>query len=338
MHSRLSNAPASYLPTKKSQQASQARIAKINELYESMKKHQDSVVSNNSTSVASDDQEKDNCVQIHGLDYNLTNVKHEDEPSVIIKENNTVNMFDLNQTPTPGRHPHRTGVERIHRPFVDDDDDDDDYEAELRFTPKFKSRGSLITMRKSSNPKTGEPLESSITTAPNRARRPSRISSLRRVLGDPLPLPYLEGAGSNYTSPSQRPDRSLTEDSVRRKRQLMERKWRNLIAQDKKLVESKLEKIRQKPSHEVQDESFSSTIPPFSLSASGGALPDSLTSLQKEIIANREKLDHIITLLSQKEIVRPRTFQLQRPSKEVLLWTICIIVLIVCNLYVYYYL
>lgn len=335
MHSRLPNAPASYLPTKKSQQASEARIAKINELYESIKKkHQDSVVSNNSTSVASDEQEADNCIQVNGLDYRLPSVSHTEEPSVTVKEEDAMNVFRLNQTPTPPERLQRLGSENNHRAF-EEEDDEDDYEAELRFTPKFKSRRSLITMKQSSS------LQKKVhPVVPNKVRRPSRVSSLRKALGDPLPLPYVgKRKLSNGIDPGLGFNNSLTNGTINKNRQMMERKWKKLISQDRDLIEKRFAEIRQRSSQNNPDISFNDALPPpVSVSTAGQQNVNSLSELNKEIIANREKLDHIIGLLSHQQNVATRTIKLQRPSREVQHWTICIIVLIICNLYVYYYL
>lgn len=333
MNPRLSKAPASYLPSKKSQRASEARIAKINELYESMKKkHHDSVVSNNSTSVASDGQEGDNCVQINGLDYRLPYVNHGDEPSVIVKEEDTMNVFRLNQTPTPpGPQLVRASADK---PF-DEDDDDDDYQAELRFTPKFKSRGSLLTMKRSKN-SDDEARFIPVDASHNVGRRPSRVFSLRKALGDPLPLPYMNKRKISNNS-SLGYSSSLPKGTISKNKQLLEKKWKNLIAQDKILIEKRFAELRQRPSPGNYSSISNETIPPVSVSTPDRQNDDGWSKLSRDISENKEKLDYIITLLSQQQKVTTKTIKIHRPSREVQLWTICIIVLIISNLYVYHY-
>lgn len=336
----LPNIPANYLPSKRSQLVSRNRIAKINELYEQkQKQHQDSVVSNNSTSVVSED----NCIPIHGLPtYRASGQYNVDEPSTTVKHEELPNNFIADATSShqePDPEP--------------DNVKDDDYEDELRFTPKLKSRRSLLTMRKNFQQKADSPTsddESSamegVSTPLPKVRR--RLWSLRKSLGDPLPLPYLtknsnsiNGEHREPTSQSQHPASS---SSVDEKRQVMESKWRKLVAQDKSMLESRLEELR-KPS-------LPSAVPPPSRSnlptlapqlaslQAPSPSPQSLAELQQEIISNRQKLDEIIVLLNQRQ--KP---SLQVPSikfhyrwKEFTFWTLCIITLILCNFYVYYYL
>lgn len=339
MRPRPLNAQASYLPSKKSQRASEERIAKINELYENIKReHRDSVVSNNSTSVGSQDQGVDNCIPINNLEFKLPKANHIEQHKVKT-ENDTISPFRTDQTSTPtasrrvlnGLHPH---VESSFDSRGDEEDDDDDLEAELRFTPKLKSRRSLITMRRMSTSEAERTIDSDESVAgPLRSemkvRKPSRISSLRKTLGDPLPLPYVSKDHSTNDTPSSK-DPLLTRESVENKRRSMERKWRDLIARDKKLIEKRFADLRQ------QSASGDTSQPSISITPEEQQ-DSTLSDLNKEVLRNREKLDYIINLLSD----RPgpdRTPAISRNiSREAQFWTVCIIVLILCNIYVYHY-
>lgn len=321
----LSNTPASYLPSRKSQLASQSRIARINNLYDrKQRQHRDSVVSNNSTSVLSED----NCVPIDAPNYRM-NGKHNDEPSSIIKHEKLSNEFLMNE-------------QREQRSPLPKDDEDDDYEAELKFTPRLKSRGSLLTMRKKSSqdsPPSSEkasPVENvpKYETPQPRTRRRSRVTSLRKTLGDPVPLPYLPKG----EVPTPKP-RDLTPPgtaTVDRKRQIMESKWRKLVSQDKAAVEMRLKEIHVSPFG-----THSSIRPDSPTLVAGPAttLPQkSLEDLQKEVAINRQKLDEIIGLLNQKQKFAFPFESFHLKLEESTFWTICIIILALCNIYVYYYL
>lgn len=359
MDSRQSSTPARYLPTKKSQLASQSRIAKINQLYEHKKReHRDSVVSNNSTSVISDEQEADNCIPISGLTYRLHNNYHVDEPTATVKQENGINPFRtsrtrVSSTPSP---PHSPEVIISHNHWKKeeyfsekddihtDDDGDEDYEAELRFTPRLKSRNSLITMRIPSNTqKESENIEDDenlerLRRAPQHIRKTSRTLSLRKTLGDPLPLPYIKSEPSpeNSIISSSGNNSILTPNALNKKRQDMETKWRKLISQDKSIVENRFQELRNNILPRTGSVQAKEPLPSMSASTIQLENPTSLSKLNEEIITNRKKLDYIIDLLNQKNHV-PSSVGNHLYLNEYVRWTICIIVLIICNIYVYCY-
>ncbi|GAV53132.1 hypothetical protein ZYGR_0AI04140 [Zygosaccharomyces rouxii] len=335
----LSNTPASYLPSKRSQLVSQNRIAKINELYEQkQRQHQDSVVSNNSTSVVSED----NCVPIHGLTtYRAQGQYNVDEPSTTVKHEELPNTFTTSTT--SNRQEQEPG-----------EDNDEDYEDELKFTPKLKSRRSLLTIRKNFEQEADSPISNDESSTMENLSTPlpkvkRRIGSLRKSLGDPLPLPYLprdpNQNNRECSEPVPQSPHLVSSSNVDRKRQIMDSKWRKLVSQDKSMLESRLKELRRPslpttaPPPPRPDSptlaSQSTTLPTLS-----PHLPQTLEELQQEIISNRQKLDEIIVLLNQKQ--KP---SLQFPSlkfhyrwNEFTFWTLCIITLILCNFYVYYYL
>ncbi|QLL32557.1 hypothetical protein HG536_0D00790 [Torulaspora globosa] len=346
MRSRPLNTQASYLPSKKSQRVSEERIARINELYENIKRdHRDSVVSNNSTSVGSQEAGVDDCIPINNLELRLPKVNHIDQPNVK-RENETISPFQTEQTSTPSVSRHIAKEFRASESHVessyerDDDDDDDDLEAELRFTPKLKSRRSLLTMRRLSSSvgdRTNESFESVARPmhSGGRIRRAGRISSLRKTLGEPLPLPYVSKDNSADLTRSSN-DPSLAKKSLESRRRLMEGKWRTLIARDKELIEKRFANLRQETSSDNKAIPANDSLPSISTTPErqqeGGIL-----ELSKEIQRNGEKLDDIIKLLSQRPAADTVPASPNSVSRETLFWTICIIVLILCNIYVYHY-
>ncbi|CAR27143.1 hypothetical protein ZYGR_0I04150 [Zygosaccharomyces rouxii] len=333
----LSNTPASYLPSRRSQLVSQNRIAKINELYEQkQRQHQDSVVSNNSTSVVSED----NCVPIRGLTtYRIQGQYNVDEPSTTVKHEELPSTFATNTTKNLQEQ-------------EPEDNTDEDYEDELKFTPKLKSRRSLLTMRKNFEQEANSPISNDepspmedVSTPLPKVRR--RVGSLRKSLGDPLPLPYLPRDSSpihkERREPVSQSPHLVSPSNVDKKRQIMESKWRKLVSQDKSMLESRLKELRRPslPTTMPPPRPDSPTLVPQKTSTSlPNPPPQSLEELQQEIISNRQRLDEIIVLLNQKQ--KP---SLQFPSlnfhyrwNESTFWTLCIIALILCNFYVYYYL
>lgn len=342
MRSRPFNTQASYLPSKKSQRVSEERIARINELYESIKRdHRDSVVSNNSTSVASQEAGADDCIPINNLEIRLPKATHIDQPKVK-RENEAISPFQTGQTSTPSIS-RRIGSEfRANESQAEssynDDDDDDDLEAELRFTPKLKSRRSLLTMRRLSN-SVGDTNDSYESVARSmrsgRTRRPSRISSLRKTLGEPLPLPYVSKDNSMDLTRSS-DDPILAKKSLENRRRLMEGKWRTLIARDKELIEKRFANLRRDASPDNKTISGDDSLP--SVSTAPERHEDSaILQLNKEILRNREKLEDIIKLLSRRPAADTGPESSNSVSRETQFWIICIIVLILCNIYVYHY-
>ncbi|QLQ79433.1 hypothetical protein HG537_0C00800 [Torulaspora globosa] len=328
-----------YLPSKKSQRVSEERIARINELYENIKRdHRDSVVSNNSTSVASQEA-GDDCIPIDNLELRLPKSNNIDQ-SKLKRDNETISPFQTGRTSTPMVSRHLTNEFRANESHVESsyDDDDDDLEAELRFTPKLKSRRSLLTMRRLSNSaEANDSYESVVRSmrSDGRKRRPSRISSLRKTLGEPLPLPYVSKDNSvDLTRGSDDP--FPAKKSLENRRGLMEGKWRTLIARDKELIEKRFANLRREASSDDKTISGGDSLPSVSI-APERQQDDALLELNKEILRNREKLDDIIKLLSQRPATDTVLASSNNVSRETQFWIICIIVLILCNIYVYHY-
>ncbi|QID87603.1 hypothetical protein GRS66_010283 [Saccharomyces pastorianus] len=297
-------------------------------------------------------------------------------------------------------------------------DEDDNIENELQFTPRIKEpsilRSSLLKQRNESythNPVPNEPKIKFKPTANNKSTSQRKSSAvLRKQLGKPLPLPYLNGSSGITTSALHRDEESFTDEVVQKKKELIASKWHRLLLHDKKMVEKKLEGLREYErkriptkgsgvSNRYQDNSFKVSTPTKSyMSSNSTSLPHitdietpinifedegkmeanknvlhfqeqgQLTSFQKlqsEIETNTRKLDMIIDLLKDDTVGREEKKvadhgnvtlgpgsdkgwwdsmmmmckelrNIIKKYKEYFLWTICILILLYCNIYVYY--
>ena len=343
----MSAPPSGYLPSKKLQLTSQSRIAKINQLYEQQqRKHRDSVVSNNSTTqlFSYNDgkgiNEDDNCIPISRF--------QEDIPREIKRErvSKPFSLPLISSTP-PQRNKKKTFMTDKETVTALVDDYEEDYEEELGFTPKLKSRRSIESMRNMKH--IDDPVRRVISGTGNGIQhRISRVQSLRAILGNPLPLPYIKN--SNRTISHQRTisGNIMTLDTIERKRKVMESKWNKLIANDIQEVEEKLNS--RKSSYMHQERQPSSVFHSFNLSEESGSKESSilpqeyveLSQLHEDIISNSDKLDHIITILKPNPSESSKTAHIQNKDSrhiiDYILWTICIIILIICNIYVFKYL
>lgn len=349
MGSQSAYTSSSYLPTKRSQLASKARIAKINELYEkSRPAHRDSVVSNNSTSVVPNNADSDNCAPIYGLKYKPQNAHPQGESTATVKQDNSaLNPFRFGIRPQPSTpSPLFKGVPRNEKADLPSqiekeehmlNDHEESFEEELKFTPKLKSRRSLIISSNLSDDEASVKHDNPerLRRTSHSFRRRSRRLSLIRTLGDPLPLPYVNsrndseiGSTASATSNST----ALSSESLNHKRRIIETKWRNLISPAKSVLEDRFGENKE---HLDPTRSILGPVLPGlqSISSNNVQAFEPLKILEKEIITNREKLDEIITLLNKNSKIESPHIN----SNEYYFWVVCIIILIFCNVCVYYY-
>lgn len=200
-----------------------------------------------------------------------------------------------------------------------------------------------------------------------------KTEQLRRgKFGDPLPLPYVNQTYTKSTPKSSNINNVLTLDRIEEKRNIMKSKWRHLIEQDKELIENKIHELRLfqdegnvnggkwrgdsslhytelEPNsfvgnQSVNDIDFSRT----SLQKTTNILPNDkmanpvyIGKLQEDIALNTQKLDHIISILERNKagtrLDSKLPFNTPAHIKEITFWTLCIIILLMCNIYVYYY-
>lgn len=407
------------------------RFHKLNEQAQSINlpEDRDSIVSSNTTSIMTDDAFDYN----EGIASRTKNINSDsDRSNDTIKQNNYnkretgynpfYNGSGINQRYTQFRKREfePTLAENKAEEYISDEDnvkiDEDNIENELQFTPKIKEasilRSSLLGQRNVLNTRNPKSKESHIKVKPiiNDKSSSQRKSSaaLRKQLGKPLPLPYLNSPNSDSTPTLQRKEEVFTDEVLQKKRELIESKWHRLLFHDKKMVEKKLESLREYErkrmpprgtdvSSSEQDNSFKISTPTKSyvsleqkplpnLSAMNNfndvtdnkekeetnnnilkfqAQRDPLQILQSEIEMHTKKLDTIIELLKDdtdsKEkrkvvtndnaapeqmvnkgwrknvmMIYKKSGNIMKKYREYFLWTICILILLYCNIYVYY--
>lgn len=199
--------------------------------------------------------------------------------------------------------------------------------------------------------------------------------NVRNLIGDPLPLPYLsKGPDSKRTGSHivhdpkirQSVDKSirkpLTLDELDKRRHIMNTKWRKLLNSDQNAVNFKLNGLpkldhltndaedddvagelnilKQEPSRlntrhsslhrdlNIRSRGASVSLQPFSHTSES-----TISCLQDEINANGRKLDQILQILSEGH--QQRSTPRVAVSREVLCWSLCIVVLLACNVVVY---
>lgn len=407
------------------------RFHKLNEQVQGINipEDRDSIVSSNTTSIMTDDAfDYNGGIPSHTKDINSDSdgnnntIKQENSSKRDTGYNPFYNGSGINQRYTQFRkrefEPTLAGNETVGG--ISDEDmvkiDEDNTENELQFTPRIKEpsilRSSLLGQSNALhawNPISKEP-QIKIKPIVNNKSSSKRKSSaaLRKQLGKPLPLPYLNNPNSNITDTLQKKEEVFTDEVVQKKRELIESKWHRLLLHDKKMIEKKLESLREYERKKMssqgtdvssfqQDNSFKISTPTKSYVSleqeSSPNLPavktpndffdnrekgetnnnvlkfegqrDPLQKLQSEIEMHTKKLDTIIELLKDatdiKEgstmvannnialeqrsnegwrknlmMIYKRSGNIIRKYKEYFLWTICILILLYCNIYVYY--
>ncbi|CCE66133.1 hypothetical protein TPHA_0O01660 [Tetrapisispora phaffii CBS 4417] len=228
----------------------------------------------------------------------------------------------------------------VKNPFVSTPvSNDEPYESsesdmdELQYTPKLKSRYNVRTNNASPSPTEKDSLLFKVkATSKPRVRK---TSSTKVILGDPLPLPY-----DTHRITNNKGDVTTVDG----KRKLMESKWRNLMVNSKENVRSKFNEQRSfseggKKPKENQRISSVRFMPVANEHTT-------LLELKNKLIANGHKLDSIIQALNSQEKkqhlehtknIKPSKYDYKEIVNS-LLWAICIIILTICNLYVYKYL
>ncbi|CAI4049661.1 hypothetical protein SKDZ_14G1360 [Saccharomyces kudriavzevii ZP591] len=391
----------------------------------------DSIVSSNTTTIMTDDASDYNGGRrSHGKS---TDSDSDGENNITIKKNNSnhrntgINPF-YSESAISRRYTQFKQKE-IEPTFADNEsvryssdedkvksDEVDNIENELQFTPRIKEPGMLrsILLKQRTAPSARSSIlkEPQVNFKPTtNNKRPSQRKSsaaLRKQLGKPLPLPYLNDTNGSTIFALDRKEGVFTDEVVQKKKELIESKWHRLLLHDKKMVEEKLEGLREYERRRMpsqgsgisslqQDNSFKISTPTKSyVSLEGTSLPcipgiktpinvlgdkgkkeakndvlqfqwqrDPLQKLQSEIEMHTEKLDKILKLLKDDaksvgeiEMGSDRNVALGQGNderwwksvmmnfresgniikayKEYFLWTICILILLYCNIYVYY--
>ncbi|AGO10307.1 AaceriABL149Wp [[Ashbya] aceris (nom. inval.)] len=312
---------SAYLPSKKSRLMSENRVSKINRLYEDVQKrksrpgaehaHRDSVVSNSSTSVLTVEGGLEDVTMLQGL-----------------LDRGPRAYGDLTLRP-PAVRPVRPRAlspgrlrEGLQSPLTSDADSMADEEDDLKLTPKLRSRRSIIRMSAESTPYRHAPEE---RMRPTNKKNTTRMQ-LRSQLGQPLPLGYIAHAAA----------RPRADDTHRVD---LESRLRNIMQKDRTSFEKRLQQIRQ-GYHDLpiglQDDALSLQNKTREIEASETTIPfrDNTSvvaeteDLRSELNRHAQKLDEVLTLLRSTPT---------NSHVELIAWSACVIILILCNVYVYYY-
>ncbi|SCU96523.1 LAME_0F16534g1_1 [Lachancea meyersii CBS 8951] len=329
----------SNLPSYEYRLASESRVARINEIYNKnhkriTNKHRDSIISDNSTSVLSNTQNdlhsEDNCQPVVNLQYKpqaaveKPELPFEQTATRTVKAESEFNPFRPRFTEARPRSK-------------------DEMEQELHFTPKLRTRRSIIFSRTPGHdtPIRDEPFQflnpkkrrlSNLRTESSSLKTREGLKELKARLGKPLPLGYL-------ASSRQRNDETAAPSSQRK---ALESRWKRILSsaesekpkgwntswhrarspsnQDSTQLhlsdsETSLLKLLSDDDNRAEDEG----------DASKPVREGQLKTIKESLQTNNEKLEQILAILNDKK---------QFSSKgEATAWVICIIILIGLNLY-----
>lgn len=197
-----------------------------------------------------------------------------------------------------------------------------------------------------------------------------RRSSIRIALGDPLPLPYLgnsEPIKKEQDEGSNEKEKILDDkwnSIVDSNRKLIKERIAEIRGLEKQLTENEMktetnENTRKDSKSSVVIESISKKASPRSFRLNDDSIiigtPEldpldegSLSSIQNILLDNSRKLDLVLETLTMPKADKNRTIiNSDRPecsinwlnsSYDNFFWLGCIVVLLLCNFYVYYYL
>ncbi|AET40802.1 Kar1p Ecym_6431 [Eremothecium cymbalariae DBVPG len=333
---------STYLPSRESRLMSESRVSKINKLYEDVQRrrhnqvtnhsHRDSVVSNNSTSVVT--------VDIPSPD-DLTMSQE------FINRDKSSGFSDITLKPHTlhairGVSPTRKYRNNLQSPINSDSEmmPEDDEAADL--TPRLRSRRSIIRLSAESTPyrHSNQQTVYEMTQGTNSSANASRVgyrkyntrTQLRSQLGQPVPLGYISTMSEQPVNDQQT---SINENMD------LESRLRKIMQKDKATFERRLQQIRQHyyqhpPSSVNEDMTHSImqnsvTDRNFDTSRQEGSVYDNSESekIKNELHKTVEKLEEVLSLLHPT----PSNYHF-----EFVMWSGCIIILTICNVYVYYFL
>ncbi|CCD25662.1 Kar1p NDAI_0F03440 [Naumovozyma dairenensis CBS 421] len=298
--------PNDYLPSTEAQKASNERIRKLNKKFLERKLNLSksdvgtnnttlTTVSDGSTSVLPDhgnDNEDDVSIRIkHELhDTNAQLFENRSDETIGSKQRRkNIHLYPGSSLNYLSNEPEiravqRRGTEKDDTLRMDDnkgypEETDEDYEADLGYIPIIQDKYRLHPLKSygslSQNHQTED--ESHLQrqlfrSAEVRNRTRSRNQSLRKALGDPVPLPYIKKENDSKLEQGMHKRRSsqeeeleepktilkkediVTTDTLDRKRKHLDMKWQKILANNQPLIENKL-KTLSKSSH------FTKTVP-----------------------------------------------------------------------------
>lgn len=287
--------------SKEARIASENRILQINKLYQDSKKseniHRDIVVSNNSTSVFHSDSDtetncpsqtcEDECLPVVPPAIIMHRSSHKKNPQIQLYQESSLNSSQYNN--------------------INDADltSEDSQLNDLHFTPRLKSRRSIIRLSAHSTP-----INSGRLT-----KKRGKLIELKNKLGDPIPLPY------------------LAENQLSMGNKNFASRWRSIVSKDTNSIEKRLQEIRDNSASSQSENHSNSNTHESRISrtiqSNTHLSPTLLHQLRDSVDENTKKIDLILNLLRQNK---------WDPGKEILFWSVCIFLLIISNIGVYYYL
>lgn len=215
--------------------------------------------------------------------------------------------------------------------------------------------------------------------------------TIRSLMGEPLPLPYLQKDKKQKDSNTSQFEKDpiithvndkfirkpLTFDELDKRRHIMNNKWKKLLHKDQNMVNFKLSHLPKldnfenddmNPENKIGDDDITEelnnlehelsnpsrinprllsvhkdlNVPRFpsrtgsiSLNPLSYTSESNVSNLQEEINANGRKLDLILELLNEEKNPKSWTGNVNI-SREMVFWSSCIILLLICNILAYY--
>ncbi|SCU98251.1 LAMI_0F13740g1_1 [Lachancea mirantina] len=311
MNSRSIN--GSYLPSHEARLASESRIAKINEIYHQARRkyqqHRDSVISNSSTSVQ-DVEDTDHChpIETIGIGDQVLDPPVKEETVTIKRQPFESRLEDRLENRLEDRFHDRleTPKSNASSPFQDN------YQEELEFTPQLRTKRSILTFRSLGQGTPRNQENRNPASRRNLFTRRERFQELKKRLGEPVPLEYL-----NHNSGSAPTDK--LEAFLNRSHDL------DLSSVPKS--HSELYDVSHTPREVTGATSGSSLAGPSFMNNESMMAPNRIQDIDDLVRSNTDKLDQIMLLLN--DIAR------NRHNSEITFWSICIVILIILNVYVY---
>lgn len=327
-----------FRPSNNSFMLSKSRVSKINKLCDIQKQkdkqqinntQNDYVVSNSSTSVVTlDSPTLDDMNKMHAL-------PNRGRSNTYFDANMKLQQLFSSTNNKTAISPTKRFNSGLGSPDYSDDaplDEVEDDEERVDLNPKLRSRSSIIRLSRENTPykrpnKTlelgGMKQNSNSLSVKRFDKKRNKKIELRSQLGQPVPLDYIPSSVPN--------NGSLTSYGPE-----LETKLKRIIQRDKSLFESRLQQIRRHFDSDSQKNIESlptpkSTISGINTTTNKNVFNEPHTDeFRKELTEQAEKLNEVLQLLRSKSETSNRI--------EASLWMACIIILLLCNVYVYYYL
>lgn len=356
-----------YVPRKEDEEIFQARLDAINRKGGLNYHREGSTVSNGTTSVSRDLNDKNRNKEDVIYDADTKRKTHTDM-TINRGEMASYEDFNMNETPTSLFRKKSRGTNASAKAFHYQTSFDDEDQS-----PILRSREEIIEGRRALDETHG-----SNQTKIDHTRRfdSHHISSQKSItrkssrpnLGAPLPLPYLTRASTEHVD---HPTNIRYPTTFQERRRNIETKWRKYFQRDKEAVERRIKELREHEIERMQKSNISTTSSshvsssknaeessmvldvatssPNNINLNGSSLPipiaknihvDPSTLLHDELRDNSYKLDKIIEILTKLDLrIGLNASESNRNSglfNEHVFWYGCILLLIAMNIFVFY--